>query len=266
MARLVLEEVTKSFGGLVAVSKLSFAVEPDRITALIGPNGAGKTTTFNLVSGLLPPTSGRVTFDGRDLTKLPPHAVCRAGIGRSFQTPQTFGGMTVLENVMVASQFHGRSGFLAAGLRLARALGEERTTRERAMEQLALLRMEGLADRKAGTLPLGQQRLLEIARALATQPRVLLLDEPAAGLTQAELKALRTLLFEIRKRGIAILLVEHNMRFVFRTADDVVVLNFGEKLASGPAATIAEDPRVIAAYLGQSPAAPQPTEASRAAG
>ena len=253
MSRLVLDKVSKSFGGLAAVADLSFEVAEDRITALIGPNGAGKTTTFNLISGLLPPTSGHVTFDGRDLTRLLPHQVCRAGIGRSFQTPQTFGEMTVLENVMVASQWHAKSGFLAIGLRLARARADESVIRARAMEQLAFLHLDHLADRRAGTLPLGQQRMLEIARALATDPKVLLLDEPAAGLTRAEQGTLRKLLFEIRGCGIAILLVEHNMRFVFRTADHVVVLNFGRKLAEGPAAAIAQDQRVIAAYLGQAP-------------
>jgi ABC-type branched-subunit amino acid transport system ATPase component len=253
MGALVLDGVTKAFGGLVAVSGLSFEVAENRITALIGPNGAGKTTTFNLISGLTPPTSGTVSFDGRNLTGLLPHQVCKVGIGRSFQTPQTFGEMTVLENVMVASQWRANSGFLAAGLRLARSLLDERAIREEAMTQLAFLKLDHLANRRAGVLPLGQQRLLEIARALATHPKVLLLDEPAAGLTQAELGALRKLLFEIRGRGIAILLVEHNMRFVFRTADHVVVLNFGQKLAEGSAADIARDENVIAAYLGQSP-------------
>ena len=254
-AALVLDRVSKAFGGLVAVSNLSFEVAENRITALIGPNGAGKTTTFNLISGLLPPTSGSVSFAGRSLTGMLPHQVCKIGIGRSFQTPQTFGEMSVLENVMVAAQWRANSGFLAAGLRLARSLVDERAIREEAMAQLAFLKLAHLAERRAGVLPLGQQRLLEIARALATRPKVLLLDEPAAGLTQAELRDLRKLLFEIRARGIAILLVEHNMRFVFRTADHVVVLNFGQKLAEGAAADIAKDESVIAAYLGQSPAA-----------
>ena len=251
MSGLVLEGVTRVFGGLTAVSGLSFAVPAARITALIGPNGAGKTTTFNMISGLIPPSSGRIRFEGRDLTRMRPHEVCRAGVGRSFQTPQTFGEMSVLENVMVAAQAHYRAGFLAAGLRLARSVAEERAIRDEAMRQLELLGLEELAGRRAGNLPLGQQRLLEIARALAARPRVLLLDEPAAGLTRAELGSLRRILLDIRDRGIAILLVEHNMRFVFRTADQVVVLHFGEKLAEGPAVDIARDERVIAAYLGR---------------
>jgi ABC-type branched-subunit amino acid transport system ATPase component len=251
MAGLALEEVTKTFDGLRAVSSLSFTVRPAAITALIGPNGAGKTTTFNLISGLLRPTAGRIAFEGRDLTRLQPHEICRAGIGRSFQTPQTFGQMTVLENVMVAAQVRTRTTFLAAGLRLPASVREERRLREVALAQLEFLGLVGLADRPAGTLPLGQQRLVELARAQATEPRVLLLDEPVAGLTQAEARELREVLLRIRGRGIAILLVEHNMRFVLRTADHVVVLNHGQKLAEGSTSEIARDPRVIAAYLGR---------------
>lgn len=251
MNGLALERVTKTFDGLVAVSHLSFVVRPATITALIGPNGAGKTTTFNLISGLLRPTAGRIAFAGRDLARLPPHEICRAGIGRSFQTPQTFGRMTVLENVMVAAQVRGVASFLAAGLRLPTAVREEKRLRQLAFAQLEFLDLAPLAHQSAGALSLGQQRLLELARALATEPQVLLLDEPAAGLTQAEVRGLRDVLFRIRERGIAILLVEHNMRFVLRTADHVVVLNYGQKLAEGSAADVARDPRVVAAYLGR---------------
>jgi len=251
MSSLTLERVTKAFDGLVAVSDLSFVVRPTAITALIGPNGAGKTTTFNLVSGLLRPTEGRITFGGRDLTRLAPHEICRAGIGRSFQTPQTFGQMTVIENVMVAAQVRGVATFFAAGLRLPSAVREEARIRRLALARLEFLDLAPLADRPAGTLPLGQQRLLELARALATEPRVLMLDEPVSGLTQAEIRGLRDTLLRIRDRGIAILLVEHNMRFVLHTADQVVVLNYGKKLAEGSAAEIARDPRVVAAYLGR---------------
>ncbi len=253
MSALTLHAVGRTFGGLVAVANLSFDVRPALITALIGPNGAGKTTTFNMISGLLRPTHGRVTLEGRDITRLAPHEICRAGIGRSFQTPHTFGQMTVLENIMVAAQVRGRAGFLAAGLRLSAALREEATFREVAMRQLEFLGLAALTDRRAGTLPLGQQRLVELGRALATEPRVLLLDEPAAGLTQAEVQGLRETLMRIRAQGIAVLLVEHNVRFVLRTADHVIVLNFGEKLAEGLPQDIARDERVVAAYLGQSP-------------
>ncbi len=248
---LVLEDVTKAFEGLLAVSGLSFAVRPTAITALIGPNGAGKTTTFNLISGLLRPSAGRLTFGGADLARLAPHEICRAGIGRSFQSPQIFGRMTVLENVMVAAQVRGAAPLVAVGLRLPGAVREEARLREAAWAQLEAVGLAPLAGRPAETLPFGQQRLLELARALATEPHLLLLDEPAAGLTQAETRGLRDTLLRIRDGGIAILLVEHNMRFVLRTADHVVVLNHGQKLAEGGAAEVACDPRVVAAYLGR---------------
>ena len=250
-AALSLERVTRTFEGLAAVSDVSLTLAPASLTALIGPNGAGKTTIFNLVSGLLRPTAGRITFGGRDLTRLPPHEICRAGIGRSFQTPQIFGGMTVLENVMVAAQVRGRVPVLAAGFRLPGARHEEAHLRERGLAELEFLGLGGLAGVAAATLPFGQQRLVEIARALATEPQVLLLDEPAAGLTQGEVRELREVLLRIRARTIAVLLVEHNMRFVLRTAEHVVVLNSGQKLAEGSAADIARDPRVVAAYLGR---------------
>ncbi len=250
MSTLRITDATMTFGGLRAVSNLSFEVLPGVITALIGPNGAGKTTMFNMISGLLRPTSGEIIFDGHDLTRMPPHEICRTGIGRSFQTPQSFGPMTVLENVMVATQVRGTLGFISAGLALPSARREELGFQERALAHLDFLQMRDLAPRIAGTLGLGEQRMLDLARALATEPRILLLDEPAAGLTQTEVRRLRETLFRIRERGIAVLLVEHNMRFVLSTADHVVVLNFGSKLAEGPPSQIAKDPRVVAAYLG----------------
>ena len=249
--RLVLEGVSKAFEGLLAVSDLTFSVRPHSVTALIGPNGAGKTTTFNIISGLLRPSAGRLTFGRADLTHLAPHQICRAGIGRSFQTPQIFGRMTVLQNVMVAAQVRGAVSWVAVGLRLPGGAREEGRLREAAMAQLEFLGLAPLAHRPAGTLPLGQQRLLELARALATDPRLLLLDEPVAGLTQMEIQELRDVLFKVRDRAITILLVEHNMRFVLRTADHVIVLNHGQKLAEGGPAEVARDPRVVAAYLGR---------------
>jgi branched-chain amino acid transport system ATP-binding protein len=251
MPGLVLADVTRSFEGLVAVANLSFEVRPRAITALIGPNGAGKTTIFNLISGLLRPTAGAITFEAMDLTQLSPHEICRAGIGRTFQTPQSFGRMTAIENVMVAAQVRSRAGFITAGLALPRAPEEEGQLRERALEWLAFIGLADRADRIAGTLGLGEQRMLDLARALATEPKLLLLDEPAAGLNQSEVARLRETLFRVRDRAIAILVVEHNMRFVLRTADHVVVLNFGRKLAEGTPADIARDAQVISAYLGQ---------------
>lgn len=251
MSRLQLEGISRRFGGLVAVSNLSFIVEPARITALIGPNGAGKTTTFNMVSGLLRPTSGRIMLGAEDITRLPPHRICMAGIGRSFQTPHIFGQMTLLENVMVGTRVANPAGVIATGLRFPSAVHEDEHSGDRAMEQLEFMKLAHLATRRAGTLPLGQQRMLEVARALATQPKVLMLDEPAAGLTHAEVRALHETLIGIRDKGIAVFIVEHNMRFVLRTAEHIVVLNFGEKLTEGRPDEIASDERVIAAYLGR---------------
>jgi branched-chain amino acid transport system ATP-binding protein len=251
MTTLALDGVSRRFGGLVAVSELSFSVAPRRITALIGPNGAGKTTTFNVISGLLRPTSGRVTLGDRDLSRLPPHEICRSGIGRTFQTPHIFGQMTVVENVMVGVKLDQPVGVIRTGLRLRAAVREEANIRARAAEHLAFMKLDHLAERRVGSLPLGQQRMVEVARALATQPSVLMLDEPAAGLTQAEVRALQDTVLKIRDNGIAVFLVEHNMRFVLRTAEHIVVLNFGEKLAEGTPDEIAHNEEVIAAYLGR---------------
>jgi branched-chain amino acid transport system ATP-binding protein len=251
MSRLSLEGVSRRFGGLVAVSQLGFTVEPERITALIGPNGAGKTTTFNMISGLIRPTGGTIRLGDRDITNLPPHEICRAGIGRSFQTPHIFGQMTVLENVMVGVRIDKPVGFVRTGLRLRSAAREDEYVRAAAAEQLEFMKLAHLSDRPVGALPLGQQRMVEVARALATKPRVLMLDEPAAGLTQAEVRGLQETLLRIRGNGIAVFLVEHNMRFVLRTAEHIVVLNFGEKLAEGTPDAIAHDERVISANLGR---------------
>jgi len=253
VTRLQLEGVSRRFGGLVAVSNLSFSVEAGRITALIGPNGAGKTTTFNMVSGLIRLTSGRISLGSQDITNMPPHEICRTGIGRSFQTPHIFGQMTVLENVMVAAKVESPVGLVATGLRFPSAVRENDQVHALAMEQLQFMNMADLAMQRAGTLPLGQQRVLEVARALATNPKILMLDEPVAGLTQAEVRGLQEILLKIRAKGIAVFLVEHNMRFVLQTAEHVVVLNFGEKLTEGSPQEIANDERVIAAYLGRRP-------------
>lgn len=251
MSVLRLERVSRRFGGLVAVSQLSFEVQSGRITALIGPNGAGKTTTFNMVSGLIRPTTGDILLEDKNITRLPPHRICAAGIGRSFQTPHIFGQMTVLENVMVGGRVERPAGIFATGLRLPGAIREETAVREHAFEQPAFMNLEHLEARRAGELPLGQQRMMEIARALATKPKVLLLDEPAAGLTQAEVRGLQGALVRIREKGVAVFLVEHNMRFVLKTAEHIVVMNFGEKLTEGSPEQIANDERVIAAYLGR---------------
>lgn len=249
-ALLALDGVGISFGGLKALEGVSFRVAPHSIKAVIGPNGAGKTTLFNLVTGFLSPETGRILFQGREIQGLPAHAVAGLGIARTFQLVQLFDHMTVLENVMVGRHRLTRTGLLAGALHLPWTRKEEAAIREQA---LAVLDFVGLTDRAAqpaAYLPLGLKRHLEIARALASEPVLLLLDEPASGLDQGETERLGEMILTLKERGITVLLVEHDMSLTMEVADDIAVLNYGRLIAEGPPRAIQRHPEVIAAYLG----------------
>jgi branched-chain amino acid transport system ATP-binding protein len=244
--------LTKEFGGLTAVRSVDFAVAAGQIKALIGPNGAGKTTIFNLISGALEPTRGAVFFEGQRLPRRA-HAVAARGIGRTFQLARLFGEMTALENVLVGCHQRGRAGWMACALRSRAMREEERQLRARARQALELVGLEARAGTAASLLPYGEQRLVEVARALAMDPRLLLLDEPGAGLSPAEHLKLAVLIKRIRDGGTTVLLVDHHMDFVMDISDEVLVLSYGEKLAEGAPRTVRRDPTVIAAYLGEEP-------------
>ena len=250
--RLSVHQVGKSFGGLAALRDVSFDVAPGEIKAVIGPNGAGKTTMFHLITGLLRPSAGRIEIDGRSVDGLSAAQIARFGVARSFQQPQVFRSLTVLENVMLGGDRHGRSGLLACGLGLPRARAEERRQATAAREHLDFTGLAHQAQRIASELPLGEQRYVEIARALATGATLLLLDEPAAGLDETETEQLSELILRIRSRGVTVLLIEHHMKFVMGLADSVLVLNFGARLADGTPQAIRTSPAVIDAYLGTS--------------
>ena len=251
MALLELSRVSKRFGGLEAVANLTIEVGEREIVGLIGPNGAGKTTVFNLITGVYPVTTGEICFGGDRLDGLRPSAICARGISRTFQRIRVFPRLSVHKNVALGRHCRTRTGVVGAVLRPAWVREEERATGDKAQALLQFVGLAGRADEEARHLPHGQQRLLEITRALATEPRLLLLDEPAAGLTTEESEALMRLVTRIRDGGVAVVIIEHDMDVVMGLSDRLVVLDHGEKIFAGPPASAQKDPRVLVAYLGE---------------
>jgi len=251
MALLEIQNLNKIFGGLHAVNDVSFKVKKNTIKALIGPNGAGKTTTFNLIAGNIPLTSGKVFFENKDITGLKSYQIAEKGISRTYQNIKLFYNMTVLENVMLGRHMNSKCGFLSCMFSLPWQRKEERKIRNKAMEILKKLEFNDFSNVTADNLSFGQQRTVELARALATEPKILILDEPAAGLNMQETKEIAKLISKIRDWGITVLLVEHDMSLVMEISDEIFVLNYGKYVAEGTPSEIQKNKKVIDIYLGE---------------
>jgi branched-chain amino acid transport system ATP-binding protein len=248
---LEVKNITKKFGGIQALTEVSFQVEKGEVFGLIGPNGAGKTTMFNIMTSMFPPTSGEIVFSGQTLTGMKPHDITKAGVCRTFQNIRLFPDMTVLDNVTVGQHCRSKSGVWASVFKPKSQRLEEQTIRSKASELLRLVGLEEYAEAFADNLAYGQQRRLEIARALASEPQLLLLDEPAAGMNEKETNDLYELILKIKELGITVLLIEHDMPLVMKVCDRMAVLNFGKKLTEGTPDEIKNNPEVIEAYLGR---------------
>lgn len=248
---LEVRKLRKEFGGLVAVDDVSFQIQVGQIRAIIGPNGAGKTTTFNLIGGFYNPTSGEVIYGQNRIDELPTHKMAELGIGRTFQSLQIMDNMTVLENVMVGCHTRAKHGIIGSAFRSSRFKTEEKDIAQKAMEKLAFVGLESMAYRSASSLSFGEQRMVEFARALACEPALLMLDEPASGLNIPEMEKMAELIHKVKSEGVTVMLIEHDMGLVMNISDMVTVLNYGKKIAEGTPHEIQNNKDVIAAYLGE---------------
>lgn len=252
MSLLQLDQATIKFGGLIAVNSVSFELKKGDLFGLIGPNGAGKTTCFNLITGVYKPTSGKITFDGKEIGGTPANKIANLGIARTFQNIRLFKSLSVLENVVVGGFLRHKTPLISALAYLPNVIKETQSLKAEAMELLKIVNLDKVADVRSADLSYGMQRRLEIARAMATQPKLLLLDEPAAGMNPQEKEELNAMVKHIRDEvGLTVLLIEHDMRFVMSLCERIVVLDAGKEIAAGPPAAIRSDPKVIAAYLGE---------------